>query len=53
MMVKYPLNTLFFILGDILVMDEYGYIYFKDRTGDTFRWDLHLKKIVMVSFIYC
>jgi len=24
--------------GDILVMDEYGYIYFKDRQGDTFRW---------------
>ncbi|GFG31831.1 hypothetical protein Cfor_10254, partial [Coptotermes formosanus] len=27
-----------FLTGDILVMDEYGYIYFKDRTGDTFRW---------------
>ncbi|XP_049835547.1 long-chain fatty acid transport protein 1-like [Schistocerca gregaria] len=24
--------------GDILVMDEFGYYYFKDRTGDTFRW---------------
>jgi solute carrier family 27 fatty acid transporter 1/4 len=24
--------------GDILVMDEDGYIYFKDRIGDTFRW---------------
>ncbi|CAG0900226.1 unnamed protein product [Cyprideis torosa] len=24
--------------GDILVMDEYGYLYFRDRTGDTFRW---------------
>ncbi|XP_029033779.1 long-chain fatty acid transport protein 4 [Osmia bicornis bicornis] len=24
--------------GDILVMDEMGYFYFKDRTGDTFRW---------------
>ncbi|EFN85194.1 Long-chain fatty acid transport protein 1 [Harpegnathos saltator] len=23
--------------GDILIMDEYGYFYFKDRTGDTFR----------------
>ncbi|CAK9830306.1 Long-chain fatty acid transport protein 4 [Anthophora retusa] len=24
--------------GDILVMDEFGYFYFRDRTGDTFRW---------------
>jgi len=24
--------------GDILVADEYGYLYFKDRKGDTFRW---------------
>ncbi|XP_045610961.1 long-chain fatty acid transport protein 4 [Procambarus clarkii] len=24
--------------GDILIMDELGYMYFKDRTGDTFRW---------------
>uniref|UniRef100_A0A146LKS9 Very long-chain fatty acid transport protein n=1 Tax=Lygus hesperus TaxID=30085 RepID=A0A146LKS9_LYGHE len=24
--------------GDILIEDEYGYLYFKDRTGDTFRW---------------
>lgn len=27
-----------FLSGDMLVMDELGYIYFKDRTGDTFRW---------------
>ncbi|GBP23085.1 Long-chain fatty acid transport protein 1 [Eumeta japonica] len=28
-----------FISGsDILVSDELGYLYFKDRTGDTFRW---------------
>lgn len=26
-----------FISGDILVMDELGYFYFLDRTGDTFR----------------
>lgn len=25
-------------LGDVLVMDELGYLYFRDRTGDTFRW---------------
>lgn len=27
-----------FLSGDILVMDEEGYLYFKDRTGDTYRW---------------
>ncbi|XP_066596387.1 long-chain fatty acid transport protein 4-like [Prorops nasuta] len=27
-----------FVTGDILSMDEFGYFYFKDRTGDTFRW---------------
>ncbi|KAI5635962.1 AMP-binding enzyme domain-containing protein [Phthorimaea operculella] len=27
-----------FISGDILVSDELGYLYFRDRTGDTFRW---------------
>lgn len=24
--------------GDILVADELGYLFFRDRTGDTFRW---------------
>ena len=27
-----------FSTGDILEMDELGYMYFRDRTGDTFRW---------------
>ncbi|XP_013788017.1 long-chain fatty acid transport protein 1-like, partial [Limulus polyphemus] len=27
-----------YLTGDIVVMDEDGYIYFKDRTGDTYRW---------------
>jgi len=27
-----------FISGDIFTRDEYGYHYFQDRTGDTFRW---------------
>lgn len=29
---------MFFLSGDILVQDEFGYFYFKDRTGDTFKW---------------
>nr|CAD7433867.1 unnamed protein product [Timema monikensis] len=28
----------YFNSGDVLVMDELGYFFFKDRTGDTFRW---------------
>ncbi|NXS78531.1 S27A1 protein, partial [Erpornis zantholeuca] len=24
--------------GDVLVMDDLGYMYFRDRGGDTFRW---------------
>lgn len=27
-----------FSTGDLLHMDEMGYLYFKDRCGDTFRW---------------
>ncbi|XP_067662687.1 long-chain fatty acid transport protein 4-like [Haliotis asinina] len=27
-----------FLTGDVLMMDELGYMYFRDRTGDTFRW---------------
>lgn len=26
------------LTGDVLVMDELGYMYFRDRSGDTFRW---------------
>ncbi|KAF5290911.1 hypothetical protein FQR65_LT11493 [Abscondita terminalis] len=28
----------YFNSGDILEQDEFGYYYFRDRTGDTFRW---------------
>lgn len=28
----------YFNTGDILVQDELGYFYFRDRTGDTYRW---------------
>lgn len=28
----------YFLTGDVAVMDEYGYMYFKDRLGDTYRW---------------
>ncbi|XP_010121230.1 PREDICTED: long-chain fatty acid transport protein 1 [Chlamydotis macqueenii] len=27
-----------YLSGDVLVMDDLGYMYFKDRSGDTFRW---------------
>jgi solute carrier family 27 fatty acid transporter 1/4 len=27
-----------FSSGDLMTIDEMGYVYFKDRTGDTFRW---------------
>ncbi|XP_020850514.1 long-chain fatty acid transport protein 1 isoform X3 [Phascolarctos cinereus] len=27
-----------YLSGDVLMMDELGYMYFRDRSGDTFRW---------------
>jgi solute carrier family 27 (fatty acid transporter), member 1/4 len=30
-------GDMYFNSSDILVMDVYGYFYFKDRTGDTYR----------------
>lgn len=30
-------DDMYFNSGDILVEDLFGYYYFKDRTGDTFR----------------
>ena len=31
-------GDMYFASGDMLRMDEEGYLYFCDRTGDTFRW---------------
>lgn len=31
-------NDSAYISGDVLVMDDFGYMYFRDRSGDTFRW---------------
>ena len=28
----------YYVTGDLLVTDEYGYVRFHDRIGDTFRW---------------
>lgn len=31
-------NDSVYLSGDVLVMDDFGYMYFRDRGGDTFRW---------------
>ncbi|XP_054891687.1 long-chain fatty acid transport protein 1a isoform X1 [Poeciliopsis prolifica] len=31
-------NDSAYLSGDVLMMDELGYMYFRDRSGDTFRW---------------
>lgn len=33
-------GDMYFNSGDVLEYDEFGYYYFKDRTGDTFRYDV-------------
>ena len=34
----FKLGDEYFLSGDIMRMDEEGYVYFCDRMGDTFRW---------------
>ena len=34
----FTIGDRYFLSGDILRMNEEGYLYFCDRTGDTFRW---------------
>ncbi|XP_057575451.1 long-chain fatty acid transport protein 5 [Hippopotamus amphibius kiboko] len=31
-------NDVYYNTGDVLAMDEEGFLYFRDRLGDTFRW---------------
>ncbi|XP_006067342.1 long-chain fatty acid transport protein 5 [Bubalus kerabau] len=31
-------NDLYYNTGDVLAMDHEGFLYFRDRIGDTFRW---------------
>lgn len=35
-----------YVPGDILVMDELGYIYFRDRTGDTFKYNFFNTELI-------
>jgi solute carrier family 27 fatty acid transporter 1/4 len=34
----YTIGDRAFNTGDVIYADKYGYLYFCDRTGDTFRW---------------
>uniref|UniRef100_A0AAY5L8B4 long-chain-fatty-acid--CoA ligase n=1 Tax=Esox lucius TaxID=8010 RepID=A0AAY5L8B4_ESOLU len=34
----FTLGDAAYLSGDVLVMDELGYMFFRDRSGDTYRW---------------
>ncbi|KAG8545388.1 hypothetical protein GDO81_020950 [Engystomops pustulosus] len=34
----FQLGDCYFNTGDLMMQDDLGYVYFRDRTGDTFRW---------------
>lgn len=39
-----------FLSGDLVEMDDYGYLYFRDRTGDTYRWKGNVKLMTNITF---
>ncbi|VDK43506.1 unnamed protein product [Anisakis simplex] len=40
-----------FSSGDLIYWDEYGYLYFKDRRGDTFRYGTRLGQLPLGRFL--
>ena len=42
-------GDMYFRSGDIMCMDEFGWIYFMDRAGDTFRSGVHLDMDILIA----